>query len=75
VLGQIQAYVDGELDAVECDAIDRHCLGCEACSAVVRGLRQTIGLCRELGRAPLPEPVRDRACEQMKRLLATARIS
>jgi hypothetical protein len=30
----------------------------------------TIGLCRDVGHAPLPEPVRARAHEHVKRLLA-----
>ena len=73
VRDQIERYVDGELDAVQCDAIERHCASCEACAALVRQVRDTIGLCREVGRAPLPEPVRSRAREQVKRLLAGER--
>ena len=66
---QIEAYVDGELTSVECDGIERHCDTCEACAGVVRGVRQTIELCRGVGASPLPEPVSDRAREQVKRLL------
>lgn len=73
VVKQIQAFVDGELEAVECDTIERHCESCPACADIVRGLRQTIGLCREVGQAPLPRPISERAREQVKRLLATAR--
>lgn len=72
VLAQIQGYVDGELDAVECSAIERHCDGCPSCAIVVRGLRDTIGLCREVGRAPLPPGVSARARAQVKRLLERA---
>lgn len=74
VLAEIEAYIDGELDAVSCDAIERHCAGCPSCARVTRGLQKTVGLCQEAGRAPLPAPVRDRAREQMKRLLAGVRI-
>lgn len=70
VAAQIQAYVDGELATVECGAIEQHCAGCNACADLVRGLRDTIGLCREAGRAPLPASVSDRAREQVRRLLA-----
>jgi anti-sigma factor RsiW len=73
VVKQFQAFVDGELDAVECDAIERHCESCAACAYIVRGLRQTIGLCREVGRAPLPDAISERAREQVKRLLAGSR--
>ena len=75
VLGQIQAYLDGDLSAVACDAIDHHCAGCERCATLVRGLRQTIGVCRQAGQAPLPESVSARAREQVKRLLDERRRS
>lgn len=75
VLAQIQAYVDGELDVLECSAIERHCTACDACAAIVRGLQETIGLCREVGRAPLPESVSGRAREQVKRLLESSRVT
>jgi len=70
IRGHIEAYIDGDLDAVECGPIERHCAQCEACAAVVRSLRQAIGLCRDVGRAPLPESVSRRAREQIKQLLA-----
>ena len=69
VLAEIEAYLDGELDAVGCAAIERHCDECPSCASVVRGLQTTIGLCRDAGLAPLPTSVRARAREQMIRLL------
>jgi len=75
ILAQIEAYVDKELDSIACDAIDSHCRECEPCTAIVRGLRQTIGFCREVGRAPLPASISGRAREQMRRLLASSRIT
>jgi anti-sigma factor RsiW len=74
VLAQIEGYVDGELDAVQCEAIEHHCGSCPSCAAIVAGLRQTIGLCREVGHAPLPPAVSERAREQVKRLLAATRM-
>jgi anti-sigma factor RsiW len=70
VRDQIERYVDRELAAVECDAIERHCADCEPCAALVRRVRDTIGLCHDVGRAPLPEPVRARAHQRVKELLA-----
>jgi len=69
VQGQIQAYVDGELAAVECGPIEAHCETCPACRALVEGLRQTIDLCRHAGKRPLPEAIRDRARRRMRELL------
>jgi anti-sigma factor RsiW len=73
VEAQIQAYVDGELDAVECGPIEAHCRSCPACAALVQSLRQTIDICRHAGRAPVPEAVRERARRRMRELLDARR--
>jgi anti-sigma factor RsiW len=70
MLASISAYLDGDLDATECRAIERHCRDCSRCAALVEGLRDTIGLCREAGSAPLPESVRQRARASIERLLS-----
>lgn len=69
-LARISAYLDGELEAGACQDVERHCLQCPACAAVVEGLRQTVGLCREAGAAPLPDHVRQRARERVRTLLS-----
>jgi anti-sigma factor RsiW len=69
MLASISAYLDGDLDATACDAIERHCLECAQCAAVVSGLRETVGLCRQAASAPLPESVRERARDSVRRLL------
>ncbi len=71
MLAGISAYLDGDLDATACQAIERHCQECPRCAAVVDGLRETIGLCREAGSAPLPDTVRQRAKASIERLLAS----
>ena len=70
-LGGISSYLDGELEATECDAIDAHCRTCADCAAVVQGLRATIGLCRGAVVAELPEPVKAKAQASIARLLQT----
>jgi anti-sigma factor RsiW len=69
ILENISAYLDGDLDQTACDAIERHCHGCPRCGEVVKSLRETVGLCRQAGSAPLPESVRQRARESVRRLL------
>ena len=69
VLGGISAYLDGELDSTECDVIEQHCQGCSSCASVVKGLRDTIGLCRGAGVAPIPESVLQRAKSRVSDLL------
>jgi len=69
ILAGISAYLDGELDATACDAIERHCHECPRCATLVAGLRDTVGLCRQAGSVPLPDSVRQRARESVRRLL------
>jgi anti-sigma factor RsiW len=70
VLGRISAYLDGDLPAPACHEIDQHCRNCAECAALVDGLRRTLGLCQEAGKAPLPESILSRARESVRRLLA-----
>jgi len=69
ILGGISAYLDGELETTACDAIERHCRECPRCAALVAGLKETVGLCRQAGAVPLPESVRQRARDSVRRLL------
>jgi anti-sigma factor RsiW len=68
-LANISAYLDGELGTSACEAIERHCRACPRCAALVDGLRATVGLCRQAGSASLPDAVRQRARERVRRLL------
>lgn len=70
-LENISGYLDGELDAITCDAIERHSLDCPGCAALLDGLRKTIGLCRQ-ARVELPEPVRRKARAAVRQLLDEA---
>jgi anti-sigma factor RsiW len=69
IMADISAFLDGELDQTMCAAIEEHCARCARCAPVVEGLRQTIGLCRDAGAAALPEGVRARARDAVRRLL------
>lgn len=69
VLANISSYLDGELETTACEAIERHCLDCPSCAALVTGLRETVGLCRQAATAPLPDVVRQRARESVRQLL------
>ena len=64
VLANISGYLDGELETTACDAIERHCQECASCAALVNGLRETVGLCRQAATAP---PASDRVMSGTKR--------
>lgn len=69
ILYNISAYLDGELDADVCDIVERHCQGCASCAALVDGLRETVGLCRQAAGVELPAAVRERARAAVRQLL------
>ena len=69
IFREISAYLDGELEAATCAAIERHCTDCARCAAVVADLKQTAGLCRQVGTTPLPMPILERARASVRRLL------
>lgn len=69
----VEAYLDGELDVAACRRLEDHAAACASCGDEVERLRRTIGLCREAGRAQLPEAVRQRARAAVRQLLARAR--
>ena len=71
ILSNISGYLDGELDSTACDAIEQHCQGCPTCAALVNGLRETVGLCRQAASVPLPDAVRQRARDSVRRLLGS----
>jgi anti-sigma factor RsiW len=75
VLAAVSAYLDGDLDPTTCDAIEAHCQGCAGCTGVIAGLRETVGLCRRAGAAPVPDAVRQRARASVQRLLDGEAIS
>ena len=68
ILAGISAYLDGDLEATACDAIERHCQDCVRCAALVTGLRETVGLCRQAS-VLFPDSARQRARESVRRLL------
>lgn len=72
LLAEVSAYLDGDLTRAECESIERHCATCADCTAVLAGLKQTVGLCRQLAATPLPPAVLERARASVRRLLEGA---
>jgi anti-sigma factor RsiW len=68
----LSAYLDGELDATACEAIEQHGRDCPDCAAVLDGLRMTVGLCRQATGVSMPDAVRERARTAVRQLLALA---
>ncbi len=60
MLGNLSAYIDGELEAELCAEIEQHVAGCTNCSIVVDTLKRTVVLYHDHGHEPLPEDVKAR---------------
>lgn len=69
-VAQVAAYLDGDLDAAACAAIERHADACPVCARFVRGLQETMRLCHEAGTRPLPDDLLARARARLARLVA-----
>ena len=46
-IGEINDYLDGELDPGICEEIEKHIGQCENCRIMIDSLKQTVILCRE----------------------------
>lgn len=74
LFAHLSEYLDGELPAVDCRRIERHCRGCPRCRSVIDSLQRTIALCRESGQQThVPSAVRARARARVARLLGGTR--
>jgi anti-sigma factor RsiW len=65
-LNDLNDFLDGTLDEATCAEIQEHIGHCENCRIMVDTLRQTVTLCREGKREPLPKAVEDRLKNLMK---------
>lgn len=73
LLDQISGYLDEELPASTCEAIEAHAQACQACARVIDGFRTTTGLCRQVAHTPLPDSVRALAQARVAALLRASR--
>jgi len=66
-VGEISSYLDGDLDSELRQALEEHLKGCHHCRAVVDTTRKTIELYCDGKLFPLPDPVRNRLHEALRR--------
>ena len=60
MLGNLSAFIDGELEAELCAEIEQHACGCQNCRLVIDTLRRTVTLYHDHGHEPLPDDVKSR---------------
>jgi anti-sigma factor RsiW len=66
LLGQLSAYLDGELEAALCDEIERHMADCENCRIVVNTLEKTVAFYRAMPAPEMPAEVAERLFQKLK---------
>ena len=69
LLASISAYLDGDLGAATCAAIEAHAATCDRCGAVIADFREATGMCRKIADTPLPPAVQDLARARVRSLL------
>lgn len=67
LLSSLSDYIDGELSAELCQAIEKHIAECENCRIVVDTTRKTVDLVHTTNdpRPGVPEDVRDRLFKRL----------
>ena len=65
IFALLSSYLDLELPADACQAIEQHLAGCPPCIEFVESLRKTVDLCRGYRPEELPAPAASEAREQL----------
>ena len=66
LLTSLSEFVDGDLDPVLCEEIERHMTDCENCQIVINTLKKTVELYHETVETPsIPSDVRTRLYHQL----------
>lgn len=74
MLGQLNDYLDGDLAAELCQALETHMAGCHDCQIVLDTLGQTVHLYHSLDEAPaeLPAAIEARLLQHLQERIASA---
>ncbi len=54
LFGKLSEYIDREMDETERRDFEAHVAECLACLSCLQSLKQTIALCKQTGRQPVP---------------------
>jgi len=65
---KLSEYIDGELDQVTCEELERHVEECVPCKICLATLKKTVKICNEMESNPVPETVSQRLKEMIQNL-------
>ena len=57
---KLSEYIDGELDELNCEELEKHLSDCPACKICMMTLKQTVNLCKEVKENPVPAGFSDK---------------
>jgi anti-sigma factor RsiW len=63
----IADYIDGELDAKLCSELEAHLKDCANCRLMVDTLKKTVILCKDGQREELPESIREKLKDAVRK--------
>jgi RNA polymerase sigma-70 factor (ECF subfamily) len=66
----LSAYLDRELPSAACDEIKKHMAGCADCRVILKTLKKTIALCRQIPKQQPSRAALTRVRSAIKRELA-----
>ena len=58
IVSVFSRYLEGDIGAAECDAMQGHVAGCKRCDAACESLRHSLALCQAAPRAEIPPEVK-----------------
>lgn len=70
IVKRVSSYLDGDLTAAECRALEQHCRTCASCHRRAGAVCRMVGLCRRAGRRRVPTAVTKRAAASARRVIA-----
>ena len=65
ILEMLSGYLNLELPADACQAIDTHLAGCAPCDRFAESLRSTVELCRRYQANEMPAPLSEKARQEL----------
>jgi RNA polymerase sigma-70 factor, ECF subfamily len=65
VFSLLSEYLNLELPPGACQEIEKHLAGCPPCIEFAESLRKTVALCRSYRPSELPEPIGNKARQQL----------
>ncbi len=65
-INNLNDYLDGEISPELCKELEKHIGQCKNCRIMVDSLKQTVTLCREGKREPLPKVLGDKLTNLLK---------